>query len=77
MPAEFLHWKAGLALAGSAQGGLESLEVSREGLDVALSAGDKVGIWHRLDLVILETFSNLSDSVAVLNEAIAETMGSI
>lgn len=45
-------WK-GLGSTGSAQGGEEcpSLEVSKEHLEVALSAlaGDKVGIGHRLD----------------------------
>ncbi|RLV87416.1 hypothetical protein DV515_00015725, partial [Chloebia gouldiae] len=51
--------KGAQGLAGAAQGGLEcpSLEVSQEHLDMALRAGDRVGIGHRVDLMILEVFS--------------------
>lgn len=61
-------WKRCYTLAGAAQGGAKppSLEVSEESLDVALWAGDKVGITHRLDLV-LEVFSSLNNSVILLN----------
>lgn len=60
---EFLLGQRGQALEGATQECLESpsLEVSRAFLDVALWAGNKMGFGHRLDSMVWEIFSHLSD----------------